>query len=104
VMVGPVQLSDATARDQFMAQAPVRNRYGTLVVPDNSGFLAVDEEADAYKVKQAAANLLRFRGAVASCAFHAYLPFSKLVALVGQLEELHVPFMDLDDLKDYAPR
>ena len=104
VMVGPVQLSDATARDQFIGQAPVRNRYGTVMVPDNAGFVPVNEDTEGYKIKEAAANLLRFRGAVASCAFHVYLPFSKLVALVAQLEELHVPFMDLDDLKDYAPR
>jgi predicted deacetylase len=97
--VEQVQLSDTTHLDKGVTVALTLDGYGRLIVPENLGYVRLGAVSNSCEAIQNSAQVLaKLRGMVGGCYIHAYQPLQKLMALVGTLEELKIPFLDLADL------
>ena len=96
------QLSDLTHRETALLSVPTRDRAGRRVIPENLGFVPAAGTNEFGPIRDRAEWLMRLRGTVACAYFHAYVPQEKLSGLMGVLEELKNPFLDLSELNNWV--
>jgi hypothetical protein len=91
-----VQLSDATAFENFSGSSCTVDSVGRFIIPENLS--AVDNSFDSLVRIQSRAELqTQLRGTVSIASFPAYLTENKLEMLVRVLEQTKAPFLDLAD-------
>ena len=99
--IGAVRLSDATARDQFVAHRILPDAHGGTIVPDTFGYLAPGGATNGFEeVRSAARGFLAARSGAGSFVFHTYLPFSTIAAGMEELRSWNVDFLDLAELRE----
>jgi uncharacterized protein YdaL len=91
-----IQLSDATAQENFAGTACAADDHGRLIVPENLGVITGLRGAQ-LRIQARAEVVSRLRGTISLCSFPAYLSENKLAQAVTLLEQLRVPFLDLAD-------
>jgi uncharacterized protein YdaL len=91
-----VQLSDATALENFSGTAVTQDDFGRLIIPENLG--TVTGRRSMLAQMQTRAELqTSLRGTISTVAFPAYLTDDKLDQTVRLLDQLKTPFLDLAD-------
>lgn len=91
-----VQLSDATAMENFAGTAVTQDDFGRLIVPENLG-VVTGQKAALLQLQARAELQTRLRGTVSMVSFPAYLTDDKLTQASRLLEQLQAPFLDLAD-------
>lgn len=91
-----VQLSDATAQENFAGTACSVDDYGRVIVPENLG-VVTGLRNTLVRIQTRAEVVSRLRGTISLCSFPAYLPEITLVQVVTMLEQIRAPFLDLAD-------
>jgi hypothetical protein len=96
------QLSDLTCREAGLLSRATRDRAGRFILPENLGFVPGESTNGAALLREQAELISQLRGTVAGVYFHAYLPQEKLTELMGVLEGLKKPFLDLSSLDNWT--
>lgn len=91
-----VQLSDATAAENFAGTAIIQDDFGRLIIPENLGTIT-GQKAALIQLQARAELQTRLRSTVSQFSFPAYLTDDKLSQAVRLLDQLKTPFLDLAD-------
>ena len=91
-----VQLSDATALDNYSGTAVTQDDFGRLIIPENLGTVT-GQKAALGQIQSRAELLTQLRGTVSTLAFPAYLTDDKLAQAIRLLDQMKTPFLDLAD-------
>ena len=98
--IGAVRLSDATTRDEFVAQTIVHDAHGGIILPESFGYVPMNSANGFEELRSAARELFVSPAVVGSFVFHAYLPFSTIAAGMDELRSWDVAFLDLAELRE----
>ncbi len=91
-----VQLSDATALDNYSGTAVTQDDFGRLIIPENLGAVT-GQKAALLQIQSRAELQTQLRGTVSTLTFPAYLTDDKLAQAIRLLDQMHTPFLDLAD-------
>ncbi len=97
-----VQLSGATARENFAPSSFTRDAAGRFIVPENMGFVRYATAGATEAIESTATILTQLRGTVAGCYVHSYQPLEKIFELTDALERHKTPWLDLADLDHWV--
>ena len=98
------QLSDLSGRETALLSAIVRDRDGREIIPENLGFVLATERGTngLAGLRRRVEILSQLRDTIAGAYFHAYLPQDQLLELLGALEAVKKPFLDVLKLDQWV--